>query len=315
MPIGLAKTEIVALVLECCFFGIYTTLFWITLWILFTKSCTGSTSRPLVLTVFCMYILAIVHVSIDVHRAVAAFVDDANTPAGSMTVYGQLNSASEVAKTAIYAVQTILADSFCVWRCYIVWRKSWVIIILPVFMVLGTAVATSGVCWVLSHAKPGELVFESVLVPWITSSFVMTLVTNIICTAMIAFRIWQSQQRFKEARATSRLFPVMVMIIESGAIYSSALISVIATYATGNNAQYIIVDFVPSLIGIVFAMIIVRVGLGISSNGSQLTQSQSRKALTVQSFPGARSYQDTNGHYSMKALPISVDVHQESTTY
>jgi hypothetical protein len=38
----------------------------------------------------------------------------------------------------------------------------------------------------------------------------------------------------------------MVMIIESGAIYSSALISVIATYATGNNAQYIIVDFVSS---------------------------------------------------------------------
>jgi hypothetical protein len=63
---------------------------------------------------------------------------------------------------------------------------------------------------------------------------------------MIAFRIWQSQQRFKEAQATSRLFPVMVMIIESGAIYSSALISVIATYATGNNAQYIIVDFVSS---------------------------------------------------------------------
>jgi len=53
-------------------------------------------------------------VSIDVHRAVAAFIDDADTPTGSMTVYGQLNSASEVAKTAIYAVQTVLADSFCV---------------------------------------------------------------------------------------------------------------------------------------------------------------------------------------------------------
>ena len=35
-------------------------------------------------------------------------------PNGSLTVYGQLNSALEVAKTSIYAVQTILADSFCV---------------------------------------------------------------------------------------------------------------------------------------------------------------------------------------------------------
>ena len=52
--------------------------------------------------------------SIDVHRAVAAFVDDADTPTGALTVYGKLDSASEVAKTAIYAVQTVIADSFCV---------------------------------------------------------------------------------------------------------------------------------------------------------------------------------------------------------
>jgi hypothetical protein len=58
---------------------------------------------------------------------------------------------------------------------------------------------------------------------------------------MIAFRIWQSQQKFKEARATSRLFPVMV-----SAINPSALVSDIATYATGNNVQYVIVDFVSS---------------------------------------------------------------------
>ena len=36
----------------------------------------------------------------------------------------------------------------------------------------------------------------------------------------------------------------MIIIIESGAIYSAALISAIATYATGNNAQYIVIDFV-----------------------------------------------------------------------
>ena len=38
----------------------------------------------------------------------------------------------------------------------------------------------------------------------------------------------------------------MVIIIESGAVYSAAMISIIAAYASGNNSQYIIVDFVRS---------------------------------------------------------------------
>jgi hypothetical protein len=69
--------KLVALVVECCLFGVYidtrfhhhfilkaragifTTLFFLTLWILFKKSSTGRTNRPLVLTVCFMYILAI----------------------------------------------------------------------------------------------------------------------------------------------------------------------------------------------------------------------------------------------------------------
>ena len=42
----------------------------------------------------------------------------------------------------------------------------------------------------------------------------------------------------------STLLPVLVMVVESAAIYSSALISVIAVYAAGNNAQYIVLDLV-----------------------------------------------------------------------
>jgi hypothetical protein len=36
------------------------------------------------------------------------------------------------------------------------------------------------------------------------------------------------------------------MVIDSGAIYSSALISVVVTYTSGNNAQYITIDSVRS---------------------------------------------------------------------
>jgi hypothetical protein len=38
----------------------------------------------------------------------------------------------------------------------------------------------------------------------------------------------------------------MIIIIESGALYSIALICFIATYASATNAQYITLDFVRS---------------------------------------------------------------------
>jgi hypothetical protein len=45
---------------------------------------------------------------------------------------------------------------------------------------------------------------------------------------------------------SSTVLPVMIIVIESGAIYSAALVSGLAAYAAGNNALYIIKDFVRS---------------------------------------------------------------------
>ena len=41
----------------------------------------------------------------------------------------------------------------------------------------------------------------------------------------------------------SAFVPFMVVVIESGTAYSSALASLLFTYAAGNNAQYIIIEF------------------------------------------------------------------------
>jgi hypothetical protein len=45
---------------------------------------------------------------------------------------------------------------------------------------------------------------------------------------------------------SSTLLPVMIIVIESGAIYSAALVSDLAAYAAGNNALYVINDSVRS---------------------------------------------------------------------
>jgi hypothetical protein len=42
--------------------------------------------------------------------------------------------------------------------------------------------------------------------------------------------------------------PVMLVIVESGAIYSATLTTLIATYLAGSEVQYIVVDMVREVI-------------------------------------------------------------------
>jgi len=62
---------------------------------------------------------------------------------------------------------------------------------------------------------------------------------------LLVFRIWRSQRLLKKTFGHhSTLFQVMIVVIESAAICSSALIAAIATYAAGGYSQFIIMDLV-----------------------------------------------------------------------
>ena len=59
---------------------------------------------------------------------------------------------------------------------------------------------------------------------------------------LLVVRIWRSQRRLKTFGHHSALFPVMIVVIESAGIYSSALIATIATSAARSNLQFIALD-------------------------------------------------------------------------
>jgi hypothetical protein len=64
---------------------------------------------------------------------------------------------------------------------------------------------------------------------------------------LIAGRIWWSNRKLINHAATIKgrtIMPAAVVIIESGAIYSTMLILLLATYACSNYAQYFFFDAV-----------------------------------------------------------------------
>ena len=62
-------------------------------------------------------------------------------------------------------------------------------------------------------------------------------------TGLVAYRLWRiNREGFK--RSNRRLHPVLLITVESGAVYSAALLVLLILYKTDSWFQYVILDAV-----------------------------------------------------------------------
>jgi len=229
----------------------------------------GRINMRLLLPALALYALATAHLTIDAYRSVKAFIAYRDAPGGPIAYLNNLSSASNLIKDSFYGIQTLLGDFCLIYRCSVIWQHNIWIIILPIFLWISCAV--TGVGFIISDSKmsPEAQVFS--LARWLAAFFAATLATNVICTSMIAFRIWfvdQACGKYSETKST--LKPMLAVVIESGAIYSVSLTILLAIYLSDSLAYLILSQAISPIIGIVFSMIIVRMGLSVAwQNNSQ----------------------------------------------
>ncbi|OBZ74481.1 hypothetical protein A0H81_05134 [Grifola frondosa] len=147
--------------------------------------------------------------------------------------------------SVIFITQTLVGDSFVTYRLFIVWNRTLWIIVIPILLLTSAGISGYGACYEFTTVTDPELIFQSALRPWITTFFCISLCTNVLATTLIAAKIMWSNHK-------------------SAAIYSVTLASLLGTYIANSNAQYICLDALQPLIGVVFTLIIIRVGLGYS---------------------------------------------------
>ncbi|EJF59543.1 hypothetical protein DICSQDRAFT_64803 [Dichomitus squalens LYAD-421 SS1] len=162
-------------------------------------------------------------------------------------------------KNAVYACQTFLGDGVLIYRAYIVWQSPWVIVI-PVLSYLGMVVAAIHTVW--SIAQPtvdSSNIFLRQTGQWVLSFYSTTLATNLLATSLIAYRLWTVNASVHGLRKSSGPMPILLIIVECGALYSCALISMIAAYTLHSNSAFLIIDITGPIIPITFYLIIIRV--------------------------------------------------------
>ncbi|KAF9225033.1 hypothetical protein BS17DRAFT_702042 [Gyrodon lividus] len=272
MSLTIPKAELIGVFLESLSYGAYVMVFTQCMQVLRRRK-----SRPsdyLVGTAVSLFILVTAHLVIDIVRNMDAFTSEMGTANYPTKYYGTFDTWKNIFKSALYVTVTIISDAFILYRSFIVWGRSYFVAIIPFLMLL--ADIAIGVFWVytLSLIVPGENVFTDALSVRVKTFYAITLTMNVICTTLIAFKIWKIQRAVAPFAKGSEydLSRVVAMIVESGSVYSALLVVMITTYTNNSPAMFIVLNTMSPIIGIVFSSVIVRVGLGLSHGDSHPTR-------------------------------------------
>ncbi|KLO17596.1 hypothetical protein SCHPADRAFT_994275 [Schizopora paradoxa] len=272
----LENSELVSICVESLLYGVYVVLFASCVQVIFVwrRGRNVADRKLLAFTALSLFIFITWHVVVDAVRLYIAFRSINGIPNSAADYYANVSGPLSVMKTSIYVVVTLISDSFILYRSYVVWQRSLYIIAFPfcIFLAdLGTGIAAAQG---LSKVTTEQTFFIERQDNLTKSFFTVTLALNTICSLLIAAKIYQNQRQLKRSFEDTRfqrpidgdsLSHIAVIIIESGAIYSSLMVILVGTYAaeiTGIFSMFL--DMTSPVIGIVFSSIIVRVARGVS---------------------------------------------------
>ncbi|KZV98761.1 hypothetical protein EXIGLDRAFT_763232 [Exidia glandulosa HHB12029] len=267
------KSSLIALWVEAMFHGIYTVLFVGCLYVLIYMRTARTTRRVIVAAVVLMYLLCSGHMAVILARAYLAFTKSEDI-GGPKAFYMRLNTPLNLAQQALFVVSGIVADCLLIFRCFIIYEKSLIACALPALLLVASIVCGGFYVHAFTLLPPGQVGRAAVVSLWLRPYICISFATNVIVTALIAYRIihltrrmtnvWDRRSGPGSSSGSSIYSTTILAVIESGALYSASLLIFLAVYESGTNAQAIPCQAMAQIVGIAPTLIVVQIGLGLS---------------------------------------------------
>ncbi|KAK0457369.1 uncharacterized protein EV420DRAFT_1644127 [Desarmillaria tabescens] len=178
-------------------------------------------------------------------------------------------------------INTDIADTITIWRCWIVWGQRWTVVILPILLFLSQGGAALGgpylcalinafdsFCCFALHADlydtsnggntPGKSEIN-----WTTMYLSFSLATTLLCTTLIIYRIVTVRRSPDGISAAARVYRGIVeILVESALLYAISLILSIVLIARGGAASAYPQIIYVTITGIAPTLIMARVASG-----------------------------------------------------
>ncbi|EPS99557.1 NAD-binding protein [Fomitopsis schrenkii] len=248
-----------------------------------------------------LFILSTLHVAADSTRLWQGFV------VAEVPVEYFADNTKLTWKNSINGLETFLADAVLIYRVYMLWRRPWMVIGLIIGW-CGVVVAGVHAIWSISRPVTNpNAIFAIETGQWVVSFYSLTLATNLVATTLLAFKLWSTNHAVAHSRThRSTLWPIMMTIIECGALYALTLVILLATYETHSNGAYVVTDIIGQVIPITFYLVIMRAAMirMRRNDGPHITMTEPR-------FAGRSDWTNSTSSRSegtLKAEPKPVEV-------
>ncbi|ESK85542.1 hypothetical protein Moror_10058 [Moniliophthora roreri MCA 2997] len=214
-----------------------TVLFIMCVYVLVRDGKVAFSNKPFLVTAVIIYTLCAAQAINELSLAITAFVSYKDNPGGPTAFYHQLWRWRSVLRIVSHCTNNAVADALLVYRLYVMWNFHVKVAIGPILLLAVATACGYRAAWGLTQ---GGDVYAADIYTWELVSFTFSLVLNIIVTSLIAERLWHFGKKTAATlgqRHSCRYNHAMVIIVESGAIYSICVFVMVITYATKTNGM------------------------------------------------------------------------------
>ncbi|KAF8837984.1 hypothetical protein BDN67DRAFT_908214 [Paxillus ammoniavirescens] len=260
MSITVKEAAIVAIIIESILYGLLTFVFGVTVWALTYQRTSAEIARTMLGAACLLFILGTMHIVVDANHLWQGFITS-----GDPDIFFQ-DVTKNTFKNALYLMETLVGDAIIIYRGYLMWRRI-EFTIIPIIGWVATAVTGTHTVWSISQLSTtnSSIVFLRQTGQWVISFYSTALATNLVATGLLTVKLWVAHRNeagfLRTSTSNSVVYPILVVVMECGAVYSFSLITMLAVYLSASNSAYIVIDMIGQIIPITFCLIIVRAAM------------------------------------------------------
>ncbi|PPR03192.1 hypothetical protein CVT26_008040 [Gymnopilus dilepis] len=261
-PLTIAKLIFAGSAIVLLMYGIYFTLTAICIHYIFNNR---KRNWPVMIYLVVSLLVTTMFLAASAKYTELILLEMAANPLGTQKLSQRLDLLQQVA----YSVKIWLADGLLIYRLWIVWLGSYLMILFPSVLFVGSFASGAAGLAIFYFTNEAE-VNRNLGVGFHACSIAL----NVIATLLIAGRLLYQRQRVKDLGEghSQQYLSLMAVFAESGALYSIAGLIYIPLYARNSNLVFVFAAVVEAASGIAPALIILRIALGVAV--SKQTQAQ-----------------------------------------
>ncbi|KAJ7491685.1 hypothetical protein B0H11DRAFT_1859104 [Mycena galericulata] len=253
--------------------GLYTWIFLLTLGVIWMGK-RKNTRKVLWSTIIILfYVFATIHSSLTWEFFILPFQEHGASP-DVLIALSHPSLGPKILALLVSAVIFIMADVIMIWRCWVVWGKSWLVAVLPsLAAVAGAVCAGLGLAGQISVAliqDPSASQGLAPLVRFSTPFLSLSLAVTLYTAGLIAWRI-VTVQRFASKNGIERsdLWSALEIMVESSALYAASIFVFVVFLAMKSENQTYIQNIHVQIAGIAPTLLILRIFAGHARNDAE----------------------------------------------